>query len=60
MTLSFNDLVDNNKFKNKATSIETSKNYQVLSSIGLNNVDINLIDRPFSSDLAIVYSHPSK
>ena len=44
--------------KNKATS--NIKSYQVLCSIGLNNVGIYLRDGPFESDIRIVNLHPSK
>ena len=54
----FNDFVLNYNLKNKATSnIEI---YQVLCSIGLNNVGIYLGDGPFESDIEIVKLHPSK
>ena len=46
------------KLKNKATS--NIKIYQVFFSIGLDNVDINLRNGPFSSDIGIVKLHPSK
>ena len=46
------------KLKDKATS--NIKIYQVLDSIGLNNVEIYLRDGPFSSDIGIVNLHPSR
>ena len=56
--VTFNDFIKKPNLINKATSI--LKIQQVLSSIGLNNVGINLRDRPFSSDIGIVKLHPSK
>ena len=56
--ITFNDFVGNYILKNKATS--NIKIQQVLSSIGLDNVDIYLRDGPFSSDIGIVKLHPSK
>ena len=55
MMMKFNDYVHKYGLKNKATSI--IKLLQVLSSIGLDNIDIYLRDRPFSSDIGIVSSH---
>ena len=46
-------LFKNSIQKNKATS--SIKTYEVLLSIGLYNVDIYLRDRPFSSDIGIVF-----
>ena len=57
MTL-FNDFVRKYKLKNKATS--NIKIQKVLTSIGLDNVNIYLRDGPFSSDIGIVNLHPSK
>ena len=54
----FNDFVKKFYLKNKATS--NIKIQKVLSSIGLNNVEIYLRDGPFSSDIGIVNLHPSK
>ena len=48
----FNDYVRKYNLKNKPKS--NIKTQQVLSSIGLDNVDIYLRDRPFSSDVGIV------
>ena len=54
----FNDFFKNFDLKNKATS--NIKIQKVLSSIGLDNVNIYLRDGPFSSDIGIVNLHPSK
>ena len=54
----FNDFLQKYNLKNKATS--KIKIQQVLTSIGLDNVNIYLRDGPFSSDIGIVNSHPSK
>ena len=56
--MTFNDFVKKYKLKDKATS--NIKIYQVLDSIGLNNVEIYLRDGSFSSDIGIVNLHPSK
>ena len=56
--MDFNDFVKKFDLKNKATS--NIKIQQVLDSIGLNNVGINLRDGPFSTDIGIVNLHPSK
>ena len=56
--MSFNDFVHKYNLKNKATSI--IKIQKVLTSIGLDNVNIYLRDGPFSSDIGIVNLHPSK
>ena len=40
--MSFNDFIHKYNLKNKATS--NTKNYQVFSSIGLDNVDLYLRD----------------
>ena len=56
--MTFKDFVKKYKLKDKATS--NIKIYQVLDSIGLNNVEIYLRDGPFSSDIGIVNLHPSK
>ena len=53
-----NDFIHKYNLKNKATS--NIKIYQVLPSIGLENVGIYLRDGPFSSDTGIVNLHPSK
>ena len=55
--MTFNDFVQK-KLNNKATS--KIKNQKVLTSIGLDNVNIYLRDGPFSSDIGIVNLHPSK
>ena len=56
--MTFNDFIHKHNFKNKATS--KIKIQQVLSSIGLENVDIYLRDGPFESDIGIVNLHPLK
>ena len=56
--MSFNDFVHWYDLKNKATS--NIRNYQVLSSIGSDNVNLYLRHEPFSSDVGIVNIHPSK
>ena len=58
MIRSFIDFVIKNNSTNNATS--NIKIYQVLSSIGLDNVAKYLWAGPFSSDIAIVTLHPSK
>ena len=54
----FTDSVHKKKLEIKATS--NLKVQQVLDSIGLDNVGIYLRVGPFSSDIGIVYLHPSK
>ena len=54
--MSFNGFVQKHDLKNKATSI--IKFYQVLTSIGLDNVNIYLRDGPIITDIAIVNLHP--
>ena len=54
----FIDFVKKFDLKNKATSI--MKIQKVLTSIGLDNVNIYLRDGPFSTDVEIVKLHPSK
>ena len=56
--LSFNDFVKKFDLKNKATS--NIKIQKVLTSIGLDHVNIYLRDGPFSSDIGIVNFHPPK
>ena len=56
--MTFNDFVQKYKLKNKATS--NIKIYQVLSSLGLNDIWIYIGDGPFSSDKRIVNLHLSK
>ena len=56
--MSFNDFVKKFDLKNKATS--NLKIQKVLTSIGLDNVNIYLRDGPFLSDIGIVNLHPSK
>ena len=54
----FNDFVKKFDLKNKATS--NMKIQKVLTSIGLDKVNIYLRDGPFSSDIGIINLHPSK
>ena len=54
----FNDFVKKFDLENKATS--NMKIQKVLTSIGLDNVNIYLRDGPFSSDIGIVDLHTSK
>ena len=56
--MSFNDFIQKYKLKNKTKS--SIKKQQVLSSFGLDNVDLYQRDGPFSSDIGIVNLHPSK
>ena len=56
--MTFNDFIKKHNLKNKATS--NIKIQQILNSIGLNNVGINLRDGPFESDIGVVNLHPSK
>ena len=56
--MSFNDSVQKYNFKNNA--ISNIKTQQVLSSIGLDNINIYVRDGPFSGDIAIVNLYPSK
>ena len=56
--MSFNDFVNKYNLKNKATS--NIKIQKILTSIGLDNINIYLRDGPFSSDIGIVNLHPSK
>ena len=56
--MTFNDFVKNYNLKNRATS--NIKIQKILTSIGLDNVNIYLRDGPFSSDIGIVNLHPSK
>ena len=56
--MSFSDFVKKFDLKNKATS--NIKIQKVLTSIGLDNVNIYLRNGPFSSDIGIVNLHPSK
>ena len=54
----FNDFLHKYKLNNKATS--NIKNFQDLFFIRLENVDMNLRDGPFSSDVRIINLSPSK
>ena len=56
--MTFNDFIKKYKLKNKATS--NIKIQQVLSSSSLKDVGIYSRDGPFSIDIGIVNSHPSK
>ena len=56
--MGFNDFVKKYNLRNKATS--NIKIQNVLTSIGLDNVNIYLRVGPFSSDIGIVNLHPSK
>ena len=56
--ITFNDFVHKHNLKNKATS--NIKIQKFLTSVGLDNVNINLKDGPFSSDIGIVNLHPSR
>ena len=56
--MTFNDFFKKYKLKNKA--ISNIKIQQILSSLSLNDVGIDLRDGPFSSDIGIVNLHPSK
>ena len=56
--ITFNDFIQKNKLKNKATSI--IKFFQLFSSLGLNEVGIYLRNGPFQSDIGIVKLHPTK
>ena len=58
MILTFNEFIKKYNLKNKATS--NIKIQKVLTSIGLDNINIYLRDGPFSSDIGIVNLHPSK
>ena len=55
---SFHGFVHTYNLKIKATS--SIKIQQVVSSFGLDVVDIYLRDAPFSKDIGIVNLHPSK
>ena len=54
----FNEFIEKFNLKNKTTS--NIKIQKVLTSIGLDNVNIYLKDGPFSCDIGIVNLHPSK
>ena len=56
--MTFNDFVKKDNLKNEATS--NIKIYQILCSIGLDNVDIYLRDGPFSTDIKSVNIRPSE
>ena len=54
--MTFNNFVHKNNLKNKATS--KTKIQQVVSSLGLDDVDIYIREGPFSSDTGVVDLHP--
>ena len=54
--MTFNDFIHKYILKNKETS--NIKIQQILLSLGLNDIGINLRDGPFSSDIGIVNLHP--
>ena len=56
--MTFKDFVHKHNLKNKATS--NIKIQKVLTSVGLDNVNIYLRDGPFSSDIGIVNLHHSR
>ena len=56
--MTFNEFIKKFDLKNKSTS--NIKIQKILTSIGLDNVNIYLRDGPFSSDIGIVNLHPSK
>ena len=56
--ITFNDFVHKHNLKNKATS--NRKIQKVLTSVGLDNVNIYLRDGLFSSAIGIVNLNPSK
>ena len=56
--MTFNEFIKKFNLKNKSTS--TKKIQKILTSIGLDKVNIYLRDGPFSSDIGIVNLHPSK
>ena len=55
--ITFHEFIKKYKLKDKATS--NIKIQKVLTSIGLDNVNIYLRDGPFSGGLGIVNLHPS-
>ena len=56
--MTFNEFIKKFDLKNKSTS--NIKLQKILTSIGIDNVNIYLRDGPFSSDIGIVNLHPSK
>ena len=56
--MSFNDFIQ--KIKTKKEALSDINIYQVLLSIGLDNVGIYVQNGPFSSDVGIVNLHPTK
>ena len=56
--MTFNEFIKKFDLKNKSTS--NIKIQKILTSIGLENVNIYLRDGPFSNDIGIVILHPSK
>ena len=53
--MTFNELIHRYKVKNKA--ISKKKNYQIPSSVGLDNVDKYLTDGSFEFDIVIGHFH---
>ena len=56
--ITLNEFIKKYKLKDKATS--NTKIQKVLTSLGLDNVNIYLGDGPFSGGIGIVNLHPSK
>ena len=56
--ITFNEFIKKHNLRDKANS--NIKIQQILSSLSLNDVGINLRDGPFESDIGIVNLHPSK
>ena len=56
--ITFNEFIKKFNLKNKATS--NIKIQNILSSLSLNDVGIDLRDGPFKSDIGIVNLRPSK
>ena len=54
--MSFNDFVHEHNLKNKATG--NKKIQQILSSLGLSDLEIYSRNGPFNSDIGIVNLHP--
>ena len=56
--MGFNEFVKKYNLRKKATSY--IKIQKVLTSVGLDSVNVYLGDGPFSSDIGIVNLHPSE
>ena len=56
--MTLNDLINKYNLKKKGTS--NIKIQQVLSSLGLNDIEIFLKDGPYSSDIGVVILHPTR